>query len=452
MLFDLGVIGLFCYAALAWGSNEPWAMAIVAMVTLVLLAGRTVWDCWRGKLRLFSAWAFVPFLVFLAYAGLQRLRPATSLHQGSISPPLTLEPHSTGLYLLLATAYVGLMFLVTHGLRSRSLVKALVLSIVVLGAFEALYGLIQYLGGYNYIWDYQVTVSRARGTLINHNHYAFLLNLSICCGFGYLYYRSVRLLRGQNLSIRSVLAASGSGQLAWLILWLGLMGMAVVFSISRMGIVAMLAAMGLMIVCAKASEQHKRARLLGLALVCVILGLALYTGIDAVLNRFELVTQSGYLDKDRLPIWRQAWKMIQGHSTFGQGLGTFQWSFPAYEDFEPDVPAQYAHNDYLQALAEVGWVGLLLIAAGLALSLRSALRNLVRGLDPLVRGIGLATLGALTVAALQEITDFSLFIPGVAALFAVTLGLNFRAEVLRREGEHAKRKDLENAFAHRAGS
>jgi putative inorganic carbon (HCO3(-)) transporter len=437
MLFDFGVIGLLYFAALAWGSNEPWAMAFISMATFAVLAGKTIWDCWRGEVRLLASWAFAPFLLFLAYVGLQHIRPATALYPGSVSPPLTLEPHSTGLYLLLATAYVALIFLVIHGFRSRGQVKRLILCVVVLGVFEALYGLLQYPGGYGYIWDYPVTSDVARGTLINRNHYAFLLNLSICCGFGYLYYRSVRLLRRQNLSVRSVLAAPGSGQLAWLILWLGLMGLALVFSMSRMGILAMLAGIGMMIVCAKASEHAKRTRIMGLALLCLILGLAVYTGIDAVLARFELVTQSGYLEKDRLPIWRQAWSMVQGHTIFGQGLGTFQWSFPAYEDYEPDIPAKYAHNDYLQALAEVGWVGLLLIAAAVAASWRLALRNLVRGSDPLVRGIGLATLGALTAAALQEIPDFSLYIPGAAALFAVLLGLNFRAAVLRREDERA---------------
>jgi O-antigen ligase len=436
MLSDLAVIAILCYAALAWGSNEPWAMALVSVATFIVLAGKTIWDCWRGKVQLAATWAFAPFLLFLAYVGLQRLRPATALYPGSVSPPLTLEPHSTGLYLLLAAAYVALIYLVIHGFRSRGQVKRLVLCVVALGAFQALYGLFQYLGNCDYIWWYRKTSCQglATGTLINRNHYAFLLNLSVCCGFGYLYYRSVRLLKGQNLSVRSVLVAPGSGRLAWLILWLVLVGLAVVFSMSRMGIVAMLACIGMMIVCAKASEHGKRTRIMGLAVICLILGLAVYTGIDAVLARFELVTQSGYFEKDRLPIWRQAWSMVQGHTMFGQGLGTFQWSFPAYENLEPDIPAKYAHNDYLQALTEVGWVGLLLVAAAFAASWRAAMRNLARGSDPLVRGIGLATLGALTVAALQEITDFSLYIPGVAALFAVLLGLNFRAAALRREG------------------
>ena len=432
MLFDFGVIGILYFAALAWGSKETWAMGFFSLATLAVLAGNMIWDCWRGKIRIMAAWAFAPFLLFLAYVGLQRIRPATPLHPGSASPPLTLEPYSTGLYLLVAAACFSLILLVAHGFRSREQIKRLVLYILALGAFEALYGLIQYLGDYHYIWSTPVTGDIAQGTLPNRNHYALLLNLSICCGIGYLYYRSVRLLRGQNLSIRNVLSAPGSAQLAWIILWLGLMGLALVFSMSRMGIFAMFGCISVMLVFAKASEHGRRTRIMGFALLCVILGLAIYTGIDAVLARYEAVTQSGYFEKDRLPIWRQAWKMARGHTIFGQGLGTFYWAFPAYENYEPDIAAAYAHNDYLQALTEVGWVGLLLIVAAFAASWRSALRNLVRASDPLVRGIGLATLGALSAAALQEITDYSLYRPGVAALFAVLLGLNFRAAYLPR--------------------
>lgn len=297
-----------------------------------------------------------------------------------------------------------------------------------LGVFEALYGLAQYIGGYNYIWDFPVAGDIARGTLINRNHYALLLNLSICCGIGYLYYCSAQLLASRNLSVRGVLSRPGSAKLAWIILWLGFMGLALVFSMSRMGIIAMLSCLGVMIVSAKASELHgKRTTVMGLALLCLILGLAVYVGVDAVLDRFEAVAQTGYFEKNRFPIWSNAWAMTRRVAAFGQGLGTFRWAFPAYEMFEPDIPARYAHNDYLQLLAETGWIGLLLIAAAFAASWRSALRNLVRSSDPLVRGIGLATLGALSATALQEITDFSLYIPGVAVFLAVMIGLNYRA-------------------------
>jgi hypothetical protein len=83
-------------------------------------------------------------------------------------------------------------------------------------------------------------------------------------------------------------------------------------------------------------------------------------------------------------------------------------------------------------MAEIGIVGFaLLIWAGMV-CLRTARRNLLAK-DHLVRGIGLSTLGVLAATAIQEITDYSLYIPGVAAMFILLIALNERAAHLEWE-------------------
>jgi O-antigen ligase len=364
------------------------------------------------------------------------LHPVAGLQTGPASQPHTLASYSTTFYLGLALSYVCIMLLTANGFRNRSRMKLLVFCILILGAFEAVYGLFQYLGDYDLIWGVSIFSSGgvARGTIVNRNHYALLLNISICCGVGFLYFRSVSLLRGRNLAIRQVVGAPGAAKLAWIFLWLALMGLALIFSMSRMGIFAMVGGIGTMVIAGKLSEATRRSSTMGIFLLIAIIGLALYTGLDAVMARYETMTQSGYFEKDRGPIWRDTWKMVQGHLVFGQGLGAFQWTFPAYEQMEPDVPAKWAHNDYLQALAEVGIVGLLLLAWAFVSCWRTAIHNLFRSNDPLARGIGLATLGALVATALQEITDYSLCTPGVAVLLAVLIGLNFRASITSFKG------------------
>jgi O-antigen ligase len=97
---------------------------------------------------------------------------------------------------------------------------------------------------------------------------------------------------------------------------------------------------------------------------------------------------------------------------------------------KPDTPARYAHSDYLQALAEVGVVGLILLVWAFGATWRTAVRNIRNTQDPLVRGIGLGTVGALTAIALQEISDFGLYIPGVAMTAVFLIGINIRASAL----------------------
>jgi O-antigen ligase len=432
MIFDLLVVAILCFAALAWGSNEPWAMAVIALASLSGLAGRLIWDCWKGTIVLYHRWVFLPFLIFLGLAGIQYFSPRAALGAAAGGLPHSVEPRATLTYLLLALACFALVVLVSHGFRTRTQIKFLLLSVVALGIFQALYGLVQYLGDVNYIWTYKVGSEMARGTFINRNHYALFLDLALCAGLGYLYYRSSRLVLGQNLTVRRVLAAPGSAKLAWIILWLALIGLALIMSMSRIGIIALFGAIGMIAAVGKSAEKGRRTAVLGISLLFAIVSLALYTGIDAVLERYEQISVAGYLEKDRIPIWRDAWKLVQESPVVGQGLGTFKWTYPAFEKREPDRPAIYAHNDYLQALTEVGVAGLLLIGWAFVACWRSAAHNYFRSADPLVRGIGLATMGILTAAFLQEITDFSLYIPGVAVLFAILLGLNLRASAMRQ--------------------
>jgi len=414
LFFDLAVVGLMFFAPLAWGSNENWAMGLISAGGIGLLALRLMVDAWKREVRIPRAWIYAPLLLFLAFSALQH----------------SVENNSTTKYLLLAASYVSIVLLVHMGFRSRFEVKLLIISIFILGVFEGLYGLVQYFGQSDYIWDFRKTaiLGVASGTLINRNHYALLMNLCICAGFGFLFYISLQLLRGQPLSLRMLLTDRGIDKLGWIFLLLTMMGLALIFSMSRMGIAAMFFSLGTMMVAGQAARR-KRASALALALFVATCGIAAYAGLDLVLARFERTN----LDTDRLPLWEDAWKMIRQHPVTGQGLGTFQWTYPAYETVDPDSPALYAHNDYLQALAEVGIIGLVLLLAALVLAYRTALGNLFRSEDSLARGIGMGTLGALTAIALQETTDFGLYIPGVAILAAVLVGLNLRAKRLEQD-------------------
>lgn len=435
MALNIGIVALCCFAALAFGSNEPWAMGIIIAATGVLLAIRLVSGSWRKKLRLSVGWVYFPLLLFLGFVGLQAWLWKRDL--GATTPWRlhTVEQCSTILYLLLAASYVTIVFVVQNGFRSRRDVKFLVISVLALGAFESLYGLIQYLGDYDYIWNFNRIVSHglATGTIINRNHYALLLNLAICTGVGFLYYRSKRILRAPKLSFRNAIGNPGSAKLLWIILVIAVMGLALVFSMSRMGIVAMFCSVGVMIAAVSAAESERRGAVMGILVIVAILGLAIYTGIDPVLARYENIGKEWGTEQDRVPLWVDAWKMIEKNPVFGQGLGTFQWTYPAYETIQPDIPAKYAHSDYVQAVAEVGVAGLLLLLWAVGSLWRTALKNL-RNDDPLVRGIGLGTVGGLTAIVLQEVTDFGLYIPGIAVMAAVLAGLNLRASRMTNNG------------------
>jgi O-antigen ligase len=432
---DIGIIGLSWFSAMAFGANDVWTKALIPIAALSLLTARFLIDCWQGQIKFKLESLYFVLILFLGFVAVQALFWHNELPPIKSWMPFTVERYSTLTYLLLAASYVAVVIAVQMSFRSRESVKKLMIGVLGLGFFEAVYGLIQYLGDYNYIWNYsrRAEIEVATGTLINRNHYALLMNLAICVGVGYVYYRSQRLLREKKLSIRNVLAVPGYAKLGWILALLALMGLAVIFSMSRMGIVAMFCSVGVMIVGANATRAEKRGLKVGVLFLIVVLGLALYTGIDPVLVRYENLSHERSLENDRVSLWIEAWGMVQKNIVFGTGLGTFQWTFPAYETADPDIKAKYAHNDYLQAMAEVGIVGLVLILCGLILILRTAIKNVRFSDDPLVSGAGLGVLGALTAIVLQEGTDFGMYIPAVAILFSIVVGLNLRASMLRNE-------------------
>lgn len=300
-----------------------------------------------------------------------------------------------------------------------------------LGVFEALYGFIQWIGVFQFAWI--VPINAIQGTLMNHNHFALLLNIGICAGIGVLYLKSTELLHGQTLNLRSFLSIPESPRLFWILIWIAFMGVGVIISVSRMGIFAMLASLGFMVLTTWLVERRKYAVFVVVSVLLAIATLGVYAGIDAAFERYAQLARTGQPEEGRVKLWKDAWPMIKKAPIFGSGLGSFQWTYPAYESLDPDLPAIYAHNDYLQVVAETGIVGLALLLWAFAACFKSAVRNFLSN-DLLVRGVGLATIGVLVAAAIQEITDYSLYIPGVAAVFILFLGLNERARWLEKQG------------------
>ena len=115
--------------------------------------------------------------------------------------------------------------------------------------------------------------------------------------------------------------------------------------------------------------------------------------------------------------------MAADYPLTGTGLGTFEFVFPAYQDHQVDLLVDYAHNDWVQLLAETGWVGLILFGGGLAWLFVAGTARWFKGRDPFRLGIGLGALGALLVMAVHELTEFNLHLPANALLLTLIVAL-----------------------------
>lgn len=122
-------------------------------------------------------------------------------------------------------------------------------------------------------------------------------------------------------------------------------------------------------------------------------------------------------------IWRAALAVAEEKPLFGEGPGSFAAGFRRHPVAAPGAAAlyglnaDYAHSEPLNALAETGWLGLLLWLAALAASARA-----LAGPADAEPAREAAAVAAASMAAQLFVDDF-LQIPGLAILFFSALAV-----------------------------
>jgi putative inorganic carbon (hco3(-)) transporter len=432
MIIDFAALAIVLAAAMAWGANRAFLMVLFSSGLLLAFTCKLILFIWSTRFRMRYSPLFLPIVAFFLLVALQLANPVTDINAARIYWPHTVEPHTTRNLLFLVAGYAVLCFSIINSFNARKQISIAVICILGLGVFESLYGFVQQVGGYEFVWTTPTRSLGAQGTLMNHNHFALLLNIAFCTGIGFLYRRATELFRGQKTGLRSILSMAESPKLFSILLWIGLIGFGVLLSLSRTGIFAMFAAMGSMLVAVWYVEKRKFALFLIAVVLLVVMGLGIYAGMDAAFERYANLARNWQFEESRTRLWKDALPMIAEAPLWGTGLGSFQWIYPAHESLDPDIPAMYAHNDYLQLVIEVGIVGLGLAIWAMIICCKSAIRNLMAE-NTLRRSIGLATLGSLVAVAIQEIVDYSLYMPGIAAVLLLLVSLNELAGWLEKE-------------------
>ena len=107
------------------------------------------------------------------------------------------------------------------------------------------------------------------------------------------------------------------------------------------------------------------------------------------------------LNTGRPPTWREAVRQYRAGPAEGTGAGTFRFSHYRFRTTGGVV--KHAHSQWLNALSELGWPGLLSFAAAMVLLLAAAFRRLARDR----RDVERATVAALQAGALAFVVHMS---------------------------------------------
>ncbi len=149
-------------------------------------------------------------------------------------------------------------------------------------------------------------------------------------------------------------------------------------------------------------------------------------------ERIQSTFASGKADDLRLGVWPSAVKMWQDHFWLGVGPAHFDQRFPEYRPVGVQSRPVWAHNDYLNTLADWGVVGAGLVASAWVLLYWGVLKawKSVRGpKDDFARktsnrfafAVG-ASLGLLAIL-LHSAVDFNMQIPANAILAVALMAL-----------------------------
>jgi len=259
------------------------------------------------------------------------------------------------------------------------------------------------------------------GTYANKNHFAGLLEmafpLAVLCAVAT--WREPAAPEAGSL--KPALAAIGVLSVAACLL------LGISLSLSRMAFIATLAAATPTASILLAPHQGhpapiRRWRWLASPALLVLLLVSLPS--RELLNRFTQMSRLNEIPSDaRLGIWRDTLPLIAAYKWAGCGLGAYEQCFYRFNTRSPMETINFAHNDYLQIIAELGFAGAA-PAAALALWIAWRLLSVVFWM-PASRNWELAVglLGALFAIALHSLVDFNLYIPANALTLAWLSGI-----------------------------
>ena len=161
------------------------------------------------------------------------------------------------------------------------------------------------------------------------------------------------------------------------------------------------------------------------AAVAIIVVLSfIFLPTDPLIARFSDLAKTESISADtRARIWADTVGLVKAYPIFGCGLGGYESAFMRYKTVAPMSTVDYAHNDYLQVMAEMGFVG---FAIGITLALRvlyAAARTAFYARSADERYLAIASLSSLIAILLHSMVDFNMYVPANAFAVAWIAGI-----------------------------
>ena len=447
------------WGALAFGAVYPWAFTPLAIACASIgLAALFIER--RGRppigalaIGLLAIGVAIGLqLVPLPAAVLARVSPGSDgfLNQYELSytvmhqaHPISIAPASTAVGLMLFAAF-ALFLLGLSRLASVAAASSIGRPLIWFGIVLALVGIAQYTLTADEVhpliygfWQPRFN-SHPFGPFVNPNHFAGWMLMALPLALAAFYDGLLRAIHPAPRPHKDRMALLGSPQFGVLMMFVlscFVMGLSLVMTRSRSGIAAF--ALGSVLagwVVFRQQTGRVAKAVVAAAFLVLLLGTAGWAGFDAAFGKF-LADRQGLSMGGRIGAWKDTLQIIRRFPLTGSGLDTYGTAMILYQTGTRALHFQEAHNDYLQLAAEGGLlVGLpvLFTAAVFVRDVRRRFREAPKKGTTYWFRVG-AAIGLVSIA-LQSLVEFSLQMPGNAALFAVLAAIALHQSPNLRRG------------------
>jgi len=263
-------------------------------------------------------------------------------------------------------------------------------------------------------------LSRARGTFLNPNQLAWVMNAGLLFCLAFCFWGKVRVW-GRIL----------------LLYFAGVFLAVLFFTGSRGGMLSMVCGLGMLLLVSLLAVAVSLRRHRGVAVAVAIIGIAAFCVAGYLVYSSVWVAQ-GRVQIDSTGDWRYhfldyAWRQFQSAPWLGEGAGSYRYAARLYRAWWQGEDAIFAHDDWAQLLGEYGFAGfalglvaVLVLLGGVVMRFLVVTRIATRsGRSPLdnAAALYLGAAAAGVAFCTHSLVDFNLHIPANALLAACIFGL-----------------------------
>lgn len=416
-----GILIVIFWTAIPYGTVEPWSKLLFVFLTSLFALFRVIEGLLIKSKLPFNNLLFLPPIALLFLAVIQIIPFKDSTWLISALPSLaSIEsknvPETKNFILILAALiFVGdILFRYTN---TEKRLKTLIVLVLIIGLGSASFGFARLTflqGNYNILANY-INDKIQFAQFVNRNHFGFLMEMSLGILLGLQ-------LKG-NLDNRLK-------PLFWIMT--AICGLAIILSDSRGSILSMV---GLSLFSVlfffltkngksqfSQGNKPKSRNIIFKILATIIITLTFLTvsvfiiafvGGDPAASRIGTISNELNDISDhkirRREIWTSTIELIKDNPLTGCGFGAYSIAITKYDQFSGQLSLQQAHNDYLEILANGGFIAFILMIIFLIILGQKIKTQMTKG-DSFRQAVSFGAASGIIGVLLHNLVDFGLHV------------------------------------------